>query len=118
MQPPWQLVAPTVMDPQQGEGGTLFLRNRAWTRREPKNGKKDWRHNELKERNFPWAWRPDPLRTEAFQAFPFGPKKERYSMGLPIVGGLISSVVGILTGTVFGIAPQLGALLRGLGLPV
>jgi len=39
-------------------------------------------------------------------------------MGLPVVGGLIDSVVGILTGTVFGIAPQLGALLRSLGLPV
>jgi hypothetical protein len=39
-------------------------------------------------------------------------------MGLPIVGGLISSVIGILTGTAFGIAPQLGALLRSLGVPV
>jgi len=39
-------------------------------------------------------------------------------MGLPVVGGLIDSVVGILTGTVFGIAPQLAALLRSLGLPV
>ena len=39
-------------------------------------------------------------------------------MGLPIVGGLVDSVVGILTGTVFGIAPQLAALLRSLGLPV
>jgi hypothetical protein len=39
-------------------------------------------------------------------------------MGLPIVGGLISSVLGILTGTAYGIAPQLPALLRSLGLPV
>jgi hypothetical protein len=30
-------------------------------------------------------------------------------MGLPIVGGLISSVTGILTGTAYGIAPQLPA---------
>ena len=39
-------------------------------------------------------------------------------MGAPLVGGLIDSVIGILTGTVFGIAPQVGALLRGLGVPV
>jgi len=39
-------------------------------------------------------------------------------MGLPLVGGLIDSVIGILTGTVFGIAPQLPALLRSLGIPV
>jgi hypothetical protein len=39
-------------------------------------------------------------------------------MGAPIIGGLLDSVVGIITGTIFGIAPQLGALLRGLGLPV
>lgn len=39
-------------------------------------------------------------------------------MGLPVVGGLLDSLVGILTGTVFGIAPQLAALLRSLGLPV
>ncbi len=37
---------------------------------------------------------------------------------MPIIGGLVESVVGIITGTIFGIAPQLGALLRGLGLPV
>jgi hypothetical protein len=36
----------------------------------------------------------------------------------PLVGGLIDSVIGILTGTVFGIVPQVGALLRGLGAPV
>jgi hypothetical protein len=39
-------------------------------------------------------------------------------MGLPGIGGLIDSVIGILTGTVFGIAPQVAALLRSLGLPV
>jgi hypothetical protein len=39
-------------------------------------------------------------------------------MGVPIVGGLIDSVIGILTGTVFGIAPQLAALLHSLGIPV
>jgi hypothetical protein len=37
-------------------------------------------------------------------------------MGLPIVGGLLDSVVGILTGTVYGIAPQVLALLSSLGL--
>jgi len=37
---------------------------------------------------------------------------------VPIVGGLLDSVVGIITGTVFGIAPQLGALLHSLGLPL
>jgi hypothetical protein len=36
-------------------------------------------------------------------------------MGLPILGGLIDSVIGILTGTVYGIAPQLAALLSSLG---
>jgi hypothetical protein len=39
-------------------------------------------------------------------------------MGLPIVGGLIDSVIGIVTGTVFGVAPQLAALHRSLGIPV
>ena len=39
-------------------------------------------------------------------------------MGVPLLGGLIDSVIGILTGTVFGIAPQVAALLRSLGLPV
>ena len=39
-------------------------------------------------------------------------------MGAPLVGGLIDSVIGILTGTVYGIAPQVAALLRSLGLPV
>lgn len=40
-----------------------------------------------------------------------------FLMGLPIVGGLIDSVIGILTGTVYGIAPQLAALLHSLGVP-
>jgi hypothetical protein len=39
-------------------------------------------------------------------------------MGAPIIGGLLDSVVGIITGTIFGIAPQIPALLRSLGLPV
>ncbi|GGS17969.1 hypothetical protein GCM10010259_24580 [Streptomyces daghestanicus] len=37
-------------------------------------------------------------------------------MGLPVVGGLLDSVIGIALGAVNGIAPQLGALLAGLGL--
>jgi hypothetical protein len=37
---------------------------------------------------------------------------------VPIIGGLLDSVLGIITGTVFGIAPQLGALLHSLGLPI
>jgi hypothetical protein len=41
-----------------------------------------------------------------------------FLMGLPLIGGLIDSVIGILTGTVYGIAPQLPALLRSLGIPV
>jgi hypothetical protein len=39
-------------------------------------------------------------------------------MGAPVVGGLLDSVLGIITGTIFGIAPQLGALLHSLGLPL
>jgi hypothetical protein len=39
-------------------------------------------------------------------------------MGLPVLGGFIDSVIGIITGTVYGIAPQLGALPHSLGLPV
>lgn len=39
-------------------------------------------------------------------------------MGLPVVGGLIDSVIGIVLGAVNGIAPQAGALLRGMGVPV
>jgi hypothetical protein len=38
-------------------------------------------------------------------------------MGIPVLGGLIDSVIGIITGTVYGIAPQLAALLHSLGLP-
>jgi hypothetical protein len=39
-------------------------------------------------------------------------------MGVPVLGGFIDSVIGILTGTFYGIAPQAGALLHSLGLPV
>ena len=39
-------------------------------------------------------------------------------MGTPVIGGLVDSVLGIITGTIFGIAPQLGALLHSLGLPL
>jgi hypothetical protein len=39
-------------------------------------------------------------------------------MGLPIIGGLIDSVIGIVTGTVAGILPQVLALASGLGVPV
>jgi hypothetical protein len=35
-------------------------------------------------------------------------------LGLPVVGGLLSSVVGIVTGTLYGILPQLGAFVPGL----
>jgi len=38
-------------------------------------------------------------------------------MGIPGLGGLIDSVIGILTGTVYGIAPQVLAFLASLGLP-
>jgi hypothetical protein len=38
-------------------------------------------------------------------------------MGIPVLGGLIDSVIGIITGTVYGISPQLAALLHSLGLP-
>ena len=34
------------------------------------------------------------------------------------MGGLIDSVIGILTGTAYGIAPQVAALLRSLGVPI
>jgi hypothetical protein len=37
---------------------------------------------------------------------------------VPVVGGLLGSVIGIITGTVYGIAPQVGALLHSLGFPV
>jgi hypothetical protein len=38
-------------------------------------------------------------------------------MGAPVIGGLIDSVIGIITGAIYGIAPQLAALLHSLGLP-
>jgi hypothetical protein len=38
-------------------------------------------------------------------------------MGTPF-GGFIDSVIGIITGAVYGIAPQLGPLLHSLGLPL
>jgi hypothetical protein len=38
-------------------------------------------------------------------------------MSVPLVGGLIDPSIGILTGTVDGIAPQVFALLASLGLP-
>lgn len=44
-------------------------------------------------------------------------ESEVFLMGLPIVGGLIDSVIGIVTGTVLGVAPQLAAPLRSLGIP-
>ncbi len=34
-------------------------------------------------------------------------------MGLPLLGGFVDSVIGILTGTAYGILPQLLALLPG-----
>ena len=36
-------------------------------------------------------------------------------MGLPIIGGLVDSVVGIVTGTVYGIAGAAGELLPPAG---
>lgn len=33
---------------------------------------------------------------------------------MPLIGGLIASVIGIVKGAVLGIAPQLGAFLGGL----
>lgn len=38
-------------------------------------------------------------------------------MGVPVLGGFIDSVIGILTGTFYGIAPQVAAFLDSLGLP-
>ena len=35
-------------------------------------------------------------------------------VAIPVVGGLLASVIGIIKGAVLGIAPQLGALLSGL----
>ena len=37
-------------------------------------------------------------------------------MGVPVVGGMIDSVIGIITGTIHGIAPQVLALLASLGI--
>jgi hypothetical protein len=37
-------------------------------------------------------------------------------MGFPILGGLLDSIIGILTGTVNAIAPQVLAMLHSLGL--
>lgn len=37
---------------------------------------------------------------------------------IPVVGGLLDSVLGIITGAVFGIGPQLPALLQSLGIPI
>jgi hypothetical protein len=36
-------------------------------------------------------------------------------MGVPILGGLIDSVIGIVTGTINGIVPQVLAILHSLG---
>jgi hypothetical protein len=47
-----------------------------------------------------------------------GPQKATCSlMGVPGLGGFIDSVIGILTGTFYGIAPQVLAFLASLGLP-
>jgi hypothetical protein len=37
-------------------------------------------------------------------------------MGVPVLGGLLDSVIGIITGTINGIAPQVLALLASLGI--
>lgn len=37
-------------------------------------------------------------------------------MGIPILGGFLDSVVGILTGTVYGIVPQVLAILASVGI--
>ncbi len=39
-------------------------------------------------------------------------------MGVPIVGGMVDSVIGIVSGAGAGIVPQVLALVRGLGVPV
>ena len=46
-----------------------------------------------------------------------GSSESVFLMGVPVLGGLIDSVIGIITGAVYGIAPQLAALLHSLGLP-
>ena len=38
-------------------------------------------------------------------------------MGLPVLGGFIDSIIGIITGAIAGIAPQLPGLLQALGVP-
>ena len=35
-------------------------------------------------------------------------------MGAPIIGGMLDSIIGIVTGALYGILPQLGALLGPL----
>lgn len=45
------------------------------------------------------------------------PSESVFLMGVSVLGGLIDSVIGIITGTVYGIVPQLAALLHSLGLP-
>ena len=42
------------------------------------------------------------------------PKKAVCSMGLPLIGGFVDSVIGIVTGTVNGIVPQVLAIVAGL----
>jgi hypothetical protein len=37
-------------------------------------------------------------------------------MAVPVLGDLIDSVIGIITGSVYGITPQPGARLSSLGL--
>ena len=36
------------------------------------------------------------------------------SMGLTLIGGFVDSVIGIVTGTIYGIVPQVLALLSGI----
>ncbi len=38
-------------------------------------------------------------------------------MGVPILGGFIDSVIGIITGAINGIAPQPPGILQALGVP-
>ena len=44
-------------------------------------------------------------------------RKQRVSHGFPILGGFIDSVIGIITGAIAGIAPQIPGLLQALGVP-
>jgi hypothetical protein len=41
-------------------------------------------------------------------------KRSALMPAVPLLGGLIASVIGIVKGAVFGIAPQLAAFLGGL----